>query len=154
MKVNDPTLLSSTPDSGDDVLELVRSVRALATDSPERQAHIEEIARSVANGTYQVDAEATASAMLSTQSIPDSPSPAAVAAARAAVGRMRKALLSPIPQEIVRELPALEAVECVLRSVSPDESIRLELAALRSELREVAGMIGFASTSAKAEAAG
>jgi anti-sigma28 factor (negative regulator of flagellin synthesis) len=150
MKVNQPNLPHSTLDSGDDLSELVRSLRALATDSPERQAHVEEIARSVANGTYQVDAEATASAMLRAQSIPDSPSPAAVAAARAAVRRMRSALLSPSPHDVVHELPALEEVERVLRSGAPHKSIRLELEALRTEVREVAGMIGLASNSAKA----
>jgi anti-sigma28 factor (negative regulator of flagellin synthesis) len=150
MKVNEPNKTSSTPGSGDDLLELVHSLRALATDSPERQAHVEEIARSVANGTYQVDAEATASAMLRAQSIPDSPSPAAVAAARAAVRRMRSALLSPSPHDVVHELPALEEVERVLRSGAPHKSIRLELEALRTEVREVAGMIGLASNSAKA----
>ena len=132
------------------MLELVRSLRALATDSPERQAHVEELARSVANGTYQVDAEATAAAMLRTHSIPDSPSPAAVAAARAAVGRMRKALLSSSPNEVVHELPALDEVERVLRAAAPHKSIRLELEALRTEVREVAGMIGLDSNSAKA----
>lgn len=150
MKVNDPNLPSSTPGSGDELLELVRSLRALGTDSPERQAHIEEIARAVANGTYQVDAEATASAMLNTPSIPDSPSPAAVAAARAAVRRMRMALLSASPNEVVHELPALEEVERVLRSAAPHKSIRLELEALRTEVREVAGLIGSASVLAKA----
>jgi hypothetical protein len=149
MKVNDPNLLLS-PGSGDDVLELVRSLRALATDSPERKAHLEEIARSVANGTYRVDAQATAAAMLRTQSFPDSPSPAAIAAARAAVRRMRTALLSPSPNDVVHELAALEEVELVLRSAAPHKSIRLELEALRTEVREVAGMIGLASNSAKA----
>ena len=87
MKVNDPNLSSppstevsrthgAQPDSarragtaeagaasGDDVhlSELVRNLRALSTDSPERQAHIEELARAHASGTYKVDAEATAS---------------------------------------------------------------------------------------------
>jgi hypothetical protein len=150
MKVNDPNLPSSTPRSIDDFLELARNLRALATDSPDRQARVEEIARSVANGTYQVDAEATASAMLRKQSIPDSPSPADVAAARAAVRRMRKALLSPSPNDVVHELPALEEVERVLRAVAPHKSIRLELEALRTEVREVAGMIGLASNSANA----
>jgi len=150
MKVNDPNLPSSTRGWGEHLLELLRSLRALGTDSPERKAQIEEIARSVANGTYQVDAEATAAAMLNAQSIPDSPSPAAVAAARAAVRRMRTALLSPSPNEVVHELPALEEVERVLRSGAPHKSIRLELEALRTELREVAGMIGLASNSAKA----
>ena len=33
-------------------------------DSPERQERIEQIARAYANGTYQVDAEATASKII------------------------------------------------------------------------------------------
>jgi flagellar biosynthesis anti-sigma factor FlgM len=51
---------------GDDVhlSELVRSLRSLAADSPERQARIEQIARAYADGTYQVDAEATASKII------------------------------------------------------------------------------------------
>jgi flagellar biosynthesis anti-sigma factor FlgM len=44
--------------------ELVRSLRSLAADSPERQERIEQIARAYANGTYQVDAEATASKII------------------------------------------------------------------------------------------
>ncbi|SRR5258706_10712362 len=90
MKVNDPNLSSlasnaaartreteklsqrpanpagTQPSTGDDVhlSELVRSLRSLAADSPERQARIEELARSVANGTYKVDAEATASGII------------------------------------------------------------------------------------------
>jgi flagellar biosynthesis anti-sigma factor FlgM len=49
--------------TGDDVhlSELVQSLRSLTADSPERQARIEQIARSYANGTYQVDSQATAS---------------------------------------------------------------------------------------------
>jgi flagellar biosynthesis anti-sigma factor FlgM len=52
--------------SGDDVhlSELVRSLRSLAADSPERQARLEQIARSVANGTYKVDPKATASKII------------------------------------------------------------------------------------------
>lgn len=52
--------------SGDDVhlSELVRSLRSLAADSPERQARLEQIARSVANGSYQVDAKATAAKII------------------------------------------------------------------------------------------
>jgi flagellar biosynthesis anti-sigma factor FlgM len=48
--------------SSDDVhlSELVRSLRSLAADSPERQERIEQIARAYANGDYKVDAEATA----------------------------------------------------------------------------------------------
>jgi flagellar biosynthesis anti-sigma factor FlgM len=44
--------------------ELVRSLRSLVPDSPERQERIEQIARAYANGTYQVDAEATASKII------------------------------------------------------------------------------------------
>ena len=89
MKVNDPNLssLASTgaaglqgpartstgtgasstgaaggPASSDDVhlSELVRGLRSLAADSPEHQTRMEQIARSYANGTYTVDAHATA----------------------------------------------------------------------------------------------
>jgi flagellar biosynthesis anti-sigma factor FlgM len=53
----------SVQGSPDDVhlSELVRSLRSLAADSPERQARLEQIARSYANGTYSVDAGGTAS---------------------------------------------------------------------------------------------
>jgi flagellar biosynthesis anti-sigma factor FlgM len=44
--------------------ELVRSLRSLVPDSPERQERIEQIARAYANGTYKVDAEATASKII------------------------------------------------------------------------------------------
>jgi flagellar biosynthesis anti-sigma factor FlgM len=44
--------------------ELVRSLRSLAADSPERQARIEQIARDYANGSYKVDAQATASKII------------------------------------------------------------------------------------------
>ena len=44
--------------------ELVRSLRSLAVDSPERQALIERLALAHASGTYQADAEATASAII------------------------------------------------------------------------------------------
>jgi flagellar biosynthesis anti-sigma factor FlgM len=92
MKVNDPNLSSlgsagagraqetgrtnpssRTGDSGaaqassnDDVhlSELVRSLRSLAADSPERQAKIEELTRAHANGSYEIDAPATASAII------------------------------------------------------------------------------------------
>jgi flagellar biosynthesis anti-sigma factor FlgM len=92
MKINDPNLSSlgsagaarapetartnpgnRTVDSGaaaaspnDDVhlSELVRSLRALAADSPERQAKIESLTRAHASGSYQIDAPATASAII------------------------------------------------------------------------------------------
>ena len=52
-----------TPGNGaDDVhlSELVRSLRALASESPERQAQIERLARAYADGSYRVDPEAAA----------------------------------------------------------------------------------------------
>jgi flagellar biosynthesis anti-sigma factor FlgM len=52
----------SSSTSGDDVhlSELVRSLRALATNSPERQQHIEQLARTYAGGSYKVDAHSVA----------------------------------------------------------------------------------------------
>lgn len=52
--------------AGDEIhlAELARSLRALAPDSPERQARIEQIARDYAAGAYKVDAEATASRII------------------------------------------------------------------------------------------
>lgn len=47
-----------------DLAELVRSLCALAADSPERQAKIQSLMRAYATGTLQVDAEATAEAMI------------------------------------------------------------------------------------------
>ena len=51
---------------GDDIhlSELLRSLRALAADSPERQARLEKIARDYAQGAYKVDASATASRII------------------------------------------------------------------------------------------
>jgi flagellar biosynthesis anti-sigma factor FlgM len=60
----EPNASQSSPQgSADDVhlSELVRSLRSLAAESPERQARLEQIARSYANGTYHVDTRATAS---------------------------------------------------------------------------------------------
>ena len=44
--------------------ELVRSLRSLASDSPERQAKLEELARLYAAGSYTVDAAATAAKII------------------------------------------------------------------------------------------
>jgi len=57
------TTLSDAPTSNDGVhlSELVRSLRSMAADSPERQTQIEQLARSYASGAYKVDAKATAS---------------------------------------------------------------------------------------------
>ena len=53
------------PYAGDfHLAELVRTLRSLAGDSPERQAKMEMLMRSYASGQLQVDAEATASAMI------------------------------------------------------------------------------------------
>ena len=59
--------LSATLNAGPDefhLSDLVTRLRALAAESPERQARLEQIARSYAAGTYQVDAETTASAII------------------------------------------------------------------------------------------
>jgi flagellar biosynthesis anti-sigma factor FlgM len=58
--------LANSAGSGDDVhlSELVRSLRSLAAESPERQAHLEQIARTYAQGSYQVDAPATAAKII------------------------------------------------------------------------------------------
>jgi len=57
---------SNTSSSGDDVhlSELVRSLRSLVADSPERQQRIEQIARAYAQGVYEMDAEATAGKLI------------------------------------------------------------------------------------------
>ena len=47
-----------------DLAELVRSLCALAADSPERQAKIQSLMRAYATGNLQVDTEATAGAMI------------------------------------------------------------------------------------------
>jgi flagellar biosynthesis anti-sigma factor FlgM len=58
---------SSASSTTDDVhlSELVRSLRSLAAESPERQNKIEQLTRTYASGSYQVDAQATAGAIIS-----------------------------------------------------------------------------------------
>ena len=58
--------VSKSQPAGDDVhlSELVRSLRSLAADSPERQAKIEALTRAYASGSYRVDSEATASGII------------------------------------------------------------------------------------------
>jgi anti-sigma28 factor (negative regulator of flagellin synthesis) len=58
--------VSSSGQGGDDIhlSELVRSLRSLAADSPQRQEHLEKLARSYATGTYQVDPSATAAKII------------------------------------------------------------------------------------------
>jgi anti-sigma28 factor (negative regulator of flagellin synthesis) len=60
-----PTQTGAAP-SNDDVhlSELVKSLRSLAADSPERQAKLESLARSYASGSYAVNAGATASTII------------------------------------------------------------------------------------------
>lgn len=55
---------SSAFASDRDLAELVRSLCALAAESPERQAKIQSLMRAYATDTLQVDAEATASAIV------------------------------------------------------------------------------------------
>jgi flagellar biosynthesis anti-sigma factor FlgM len=52
--------------SNDDVhlSELVKSLRSLAAESPERQNKLESLARSYASGSYAVDTGATASKII------------------------------------------------------------------------------------------
>ena len=50
--------------SDGDLAELVGRLCALAADSPERQAKIQSLMRAYAAGNLQVNAEATASAMI------------------------------------------------------------------------------------------
>jgi hypothetical protein len=59
------------PYAGDfHLAELVRTLRSLVGDSPERQAKIEGLMRAYAAGELQVDAEATASAMIDDALVP------------------------------------------------------------------------------------
>jgi len=61
------TSTQTTPASPNDdvhLSELVKSLRSLAADSPERQAKLELLARSYANGSYAMDAGVTASKII------------------------------------------------------------------------------------------
>jgi flagellar biosynthesis anti-sigma factor FlgM len=56
---------AALPEGGDasdgvQLSDLAQTVRTLAAESPEREAHIESIARAYARGGYEVDAEAVA----------------------------------------------------------------------------------------------
>lgn len=59
-------VLGVSSSAGDDVhlSELVRSLRSLVPDSPERQERLEQIARAYASGSYEMNAEATASKII------------------------------------------------------------------------------------------
>src|SRR5271165_5787352 len=63
---NAGTTQTTPASSSDDVhlSELVKSLRSLAAESPERQAKLESLARSYANGSYAVDPGATASKVI------------------------------------------------------------------------------------------
>jgi flagellar biosynthesis anti-sigma factor FlgM len=60
------TTQTTSTTSKDDVhlSELVKNLRSLAADSPERQAKLESLARTYASGSYTVDAGATASKII------------------------------------------------------------------------------------------
>jgi anti-sigma28 factor (negative regulator of flagellin synthesis) len=67
MNVNNPnrTSVGSSAAGADfHLAELVRTLRSLAGESPERQAKMEGLMRAYALGELRVDAEATASAMI------------------------------------------------------------------------------------------
>jgi anti-sigma28 factor (negative regulator of flagellin synthesis) len=55
---------SAAPSDDAHLSELVRSLRSLAANSPERQARLEQLARAYASGTYRVNAQGTASKMI------------------------------------------------------------------------------------------
>ena len=55
---------SAAPTDDIHLSELVRSLRSMASDSPERQARIEQIARTYAAGSYKVDPQATAAKII------------------------------------------------------------------------------------------
>ena len=61
-RARQPEAASAASDSH--LAELLRSLRFLAADSPERQAKIEGLMRAYATGNLRMDAEATASAMI------------------------------------------------------------------------------------------
>ncbi len=62
---NGPSSTSSSSSADDVNLSgLVRSLRSLSVDSPERQSKVEQLSSSIANGTYKVDPEATAGAII------------------------------------------------------------------------------------------
>jgi flagellar biosynthesis anti-sigma factor FlgM len=60
----EPSANSAAPSDDIHLSELVRSLRSLAADSPERQARIEQIARAYADGTYKMDPQATAAKII------------------------------------------------------------------------------------------
>jgi flagellar biosynthesis anti-sigma factor FlgM len=60
------TTQTGATSSNDDVhlSELVKSLRSLAADSPERQAQLESLARTYASGSYSVNPGVTASKII------------------------------------------------------------------------------------------
>jgi anti-sigma28 factor (negative regulator of flagellin synthesis) len=56
--------IPSIPTDDIHLSELLRCLRSLVSDSPERQAKIEGLMLAYANGDLEVDAEATASAII------------------------------------------------------------------------------------------
>ena len=55
---------NASPNDDVHLSELVRNLRSLASDSPERAAKIEHLTRAYASGNYKIDAEATAAAIV------------------------------------------------------------------------------------------
>lgn len=55
---------ATSPNDDVHLSELVKSLRSLAAESPERQAKLESLARSYADGSHTVDAGATASKII------------------------------------------------------------------------------------------
>jgi hypothetical protein len=64
-----------------------------------------------------------------------------IAEARELLARMRAALLTPTPEVIERELPALEETLRCLRTLQPEAGLRVELEMLHADVRRVAGLI-------------
>jgi flagellar biosynthesis anti-sigma factor FlgM len=62
---NGPSSAASAASSDNvNISDLGRSLRSLAADSPERQNKIEQLAQSYGSGTYSVDHQATAGAII------------------------------------------------------------------------------------------
>ena len=59
-----PSRLQDAYGGDSHLAELVRTLRSLAGESPERQAKMEGLMRAYASGQLKVDADATASAMI------------------------------------------------------------------------------------------
>lgn len=61
---NGPSSNSSSASDDVDLSGLVRNLRSLAADSPERQGKVDQLTRAYASGNYTVDPQATAGAII------------------------------------------------------------------------------------------